>query len=170
MIRKLQSLTLAGLALAIALSISLTGPAPSRATAGTLVSTVTGATSSLLTVTKTIDGLTGGSVSNGRWTIRMPAGAFVGVGKVSLGVGSASATACELGILPIGLNRFAVPATLVAQFPRGTDLSGCVIERYEPATNRWQAVAGSRADSNTGQVSAPLDHFSSYRVQGKSGW
>lgn len=125
---------------------------------------------SLSTVTRVIDGALGGSVTNGRWTIRMAPGTFLGIGTVSLGVTSATAASCELGIAPASLNRFLVPATLVAQFPSGTNLKGAVIERFDPASGRWQAVTGSRVDAARGQVSAPLQHFSSYRVKGKSGW
>lgn len=161
LIRKSQ-VAVAGLALTLGLVVFAAGPArfPEAAEAQ----------SSSLSVTKSIIGSTGGSLSSGRWTARVQAGAYVGVGLVSLRVANPGATSCNLEILPAALNAFAVPVTLTAQFPPGTNLTDYAIERFEPATGRWVVVPGSRADSPSGRVSAPLYHFSTYRVQGKSGW
>jgi hypothetical protein len=159
----------AGLTLALGIILFAAGPARSPAPAEAQL--LSGIVSLLLNVTKSILGSVGGVVSAGRWTVRVPAGAYDGTGSITVRTASATATNVDLSIQPASLNRFARPAMLTAQFPRGTNLTGYVIERYEPASNRWEAVPGSTVDAVNARVSAPLDHFSLYRVvQGKSGW
>jgi hypothetical protein len=159
----------AGLILALGIVLFAAGPARSPAPAEAQL--LGGLVSTLLNVTKTVLGSVGGLLNSGRWTVKVPAGAYIGTAEISLRTASSTATSCDLGIQPASLNRFATPVTLTAQFARGTNVSGYVIERYEPATNRWEAVPGSMVDTVNARVSAPLDHFSSYRVnQGKAGW
>lgn len=159
----------AGTTLVLGIILFAAGPArsPAPAEAQLLGSVV----SPLLHVTSTVVGSVGGVVSSGRWTVRVPAGAYQGSGDISVRTTSSTATTVDLGIQPAALNRFERPVVLTAQFSRGTNVSGYVIERFDPATNRWEAVSGSTVDATNARVSAPLSHFSSYRVnQGKSGW
>ena len=127
-----------------------------------------------LTATQSVLGTTGGQVTGGRWTVDVPAGAFPGLGTITIRTASANATICDLTILPASLNRFAAPVRLTAQFPPGTDVTRYVIRRFDPTSNRWEVVPGSRVDPTRARVSAPLEHFSIYEVVevllGKSGW
>src|SRR5688572_20021721 len=127
-----------------------------------------------LLASRTVLGSTGGRVTNGRWSVDVPGGAFAGLGTVTIRTANPNATVCDLTILPASLNRFASPVKLTAQFPPGTDVSRYVIRRFDPASNQWQVVPGSMVDPARARVSAPLDHFSIYDVVevllGKSGW
>jgi hypothetical protein len=51
-------------------------------------------------------------------------------------------------------------------------LSVACISYYNPSTGKWEPVSGSVVSVATLTVSAPLSHFSTYRVEsgGKAGW
>jgi hypothetical protein len=51
-------------------------------------------------------------------------------------------------------------------------LSVAQISWWNPATQKWEAVSGSSVSVLNLTVSAPLMHFSTYRVSGngKAGW
>ena len=153
-----------GLTLAFVISFHLSSASPAAANE----------TLTALTATQPILGTTGGQVRSGRWTVDIPGGAFPGQATITIRTANANAAMCDLTILPATLNRFAVPVTLTAQFPPGTDVSRYVIRRFDPASNRWEVVPGSRVDPTRACVSAPLEHFSIYDVVdvllGKSGW
>jgi len=141
--------------------------------AGSLV----GGVVNLLVRTLQLVGSLGGVLSNGRWTVSIPANAVDGNATVSLGVTSTTASDCQLGIAPLSLNHFSTPVTLTVDC-RGVSndvLPGYVIRWLDPSTGRWVAVAGSKVDLTAKTVSAPLQHFSQYSVGpdpdgGKAGW
>ncbi len=141
------------------------------------VGTLVGGVVSLLVRTLQLVGSLGGSLSNGRWTVVIPANAVGGDATVSLAVSSSTASDCQLGITPSTLNHFSVPVTLTIDCRNMTtdQLRASVIRWLDPSTGKWVAVAGSTVDLNAKTVSAPLQHFSQYSVGpdpdgGKAGW
>jgi hypothetical protein len=117
----------------------------------------------------------GGSVSNGRWRLDVPAGAIAGDATVGIGVQSQSAMSCQLEILPAELNHFATPVTVTATC-KDIDrdkLRGYVVWWFDPMQNKWVVLESSKVDLVNGTVSAPLPHCSAYAVgprDGKAGW
>lgn len=131
----------------------------------------------MMLVVKTLHivGDVGGSLSNGRWRLDVPAGAFDGAADISMSLLDRTGTRCELEITPAEKNNFDKPVRLTI------DCSGVPVEqlktfvifRYDPAKNTWNPVAGSKVDLKRKTVSAPLYHFSTYAVarsDGKAGW
>jgi len=120
-------------------------------------------------------GSLGGSLSNGRWHVDIPANAVSGNATVTLGVVSSSSPSCQLEIAPATLNHFSSPVTLTVdcRYVSSATLSTYVIYWYDPVKKVWTEVAGSRVDLANKKVSAPLQHFSSYAVGpsgGRAGW
>jgi hypothetical protein len=129
----------------------------------------------LLVRTLSIVGNLGGTLTNGRWTVTLPAGAVDGSATISVAVPGLTSPACDLGITPADKNHFAVPARLTvdcAAVPLD-QLRSYVIYWYDPSTRTWVPVAGSSVDLASKTVSAPLQHFSTYAVGpsgGRAGW
>ncbi len=150
-----------------------TSAKPQRAAAPAVLLPAVG-TDGLDLVVRTIDlvGSVGGSLTNGRWSVVMPAGAVDGNAVVGLAVESPSSPVCQLDILPADRNHFSVPAMLTVDC-RAVPLARLwtlVIVWHDPATGAWVPVKGSKVDLVTRTVSAPLQHFSKYSVETKAGW
>jgi len=118
-----------------------------------------------------IVGSIGGSLSNGRWRVDVPAGAFDGTATVKIGVASSSSADCQLEIWPADKNHFSTPVRLTANCSgiSSDQLKDYIIFWFDPASRTWVPVEGSTVDLNRKTVSAPLQHFSTYKV-GKAGW
>jgi hypothetical protein len=120
-------------------------------------------------------GSIGGTLTNGRWRVEIPANAVDGNATVKLGVPSSSSSGCSLDISPADKNHFSVPVMLVVDcrnVPLDV-LKTYSIYWYNPTTSTWVAVSGSKVDLTNKTVSAPLQHFSTYSVapnSGKAGW
>ena len=124
---------------------------------------------------KTVVGLVGGTVSAGHFTVVVPPLAFVGVATVTAKVPFPDASQCELGISPEDKNQFLTPVMLVANMDGllPPDLvARSHVQWLNPATGKWQQVHGSTVDLANLTVSAPLQHFSQYRVsvEGRASW
>ena len=122
-----------------------------------------------------IVGSVGGSLSNGRWRVDVPAGAFDGTASVGVGVASSTSASCELQITPADKNQFKTPVRLTVDCSSvsPTLLKTYVISWFNPTTRTWVPVQGSTVDLTNKTVSAPLQHFSTYSVGpagGKAGW
>jgi hypothetical protein len=120
-------------------------------------------------------GSVGGTLTNGRWRVDVPANAIEGTASIGLGVQSSASADCHLEILPATQNHFAVPVRLTADCGSvpSDQLAHYVIFWYDPGTGKWVPVAGSAVDLAHKAVSAPLQHFSRYAVgpaDGKAGW
>jgi hypothetical protein len=140
-----------------------------------LIGSLIGAVVNLLVKTLNLIGSLGGSLTNGRWRLDIPAGAVDGNGTVTLAVPSLTSPDCQLGISPSSLNGFSKPVTLTADCSgvSNTVLSTYVIYWYNPNTKVWEEVAGSKVDLTRKVVTAPLMHFSQYAVGpsgGRAGW
>ena len=149
-------------ALAIVMASSIDGDARKR--------------NSEITQTLNVNGSRGGSVSAGRFTVIVPAGAIEGRAKITITVPNRGAKVCELHITPAAANKFKLPVTLRANVKdAGPDKqSELGILYFNPHTQSWQPVPGSKVNLATGKVEAPLEHFSVYGVgsivEGRSGW
>ena len=123
----------------------------------------------------TIVGSVGGSLTNGRWRVDVPAGAFDGSATVKIGVIDGTSPSCQLEISPAEKNAFRTPVRLTANCSSiaSDQLKNYVIFWFNPATRAWVPVEGSTVDLSRKTVSAPLQHFSAYAVGprgSKAGW
>ena len=123
-----------------------------------------------------LNGGRGGSVSAGRFTVIVPDGAVEGKATIKITVTNHGAKVCELHITPAAANKFNVPIMLRANVKDAKleTQAGLGILYFNPRSNSWRPVAGSKVNLATGKVEAPLDHFSVYGVgsivEGRSGW
>ena len=125
------------------------------------------------TSTRTI-GLLGGVVAAGNFTVVIPAGALLTTARVTVTQPDPTRPVVDLHITPPSANKFLLPVLLIANAkPMDRSLlSVAYLSYYNPSTGRWERVAGSKVDLLGLTVSAPLWHFSTYRVEsgGKAGW
>ena len=140
-----------------------------------LLGGVTGLLKGLLTVTLDLVGSLGGTLSNDKWKVVIPAGAVEGNATVGMTVDQSTRASVQLEIFPVEKNHFAVPATLTFDCSgvSSSELSNYTIYWYNPATKAWVEVQGTKVDLVTKTVSAPLSHFSEYSAGprgGKAGW
>jgi len=123
---------------------------------------------------KQIRGLLGGTVAAGDFTVIVPPLAVNGTVTVTVTQPDVDAPIVELDITPASANRFRLPVLLIAKasrMDRGL-LSLAYISRFDPATEQWERIPGCTVSLLNLTVTAPLEHFSRYRVeaQGKAGW
>ena len=125
-----------------------------------------------------IDGSKGGTVSNGRFQLCIPPGAFIGTGTISISVPDPAVMQCQLSISPAGLNGFLVPVQLIADYgsssgpgPGSPAPSDPALLWFDEVNQRWVRMPGSSVTSWNNTLTTPLPHFSSYGVIGnKAGW
>jgi hypothetical protein len=152
------------------------GPPPSALTTSTDdgSNSPSGMATTGVTTTREINGLLGGLVRAGRFTVIVPPGAFSGFAAVTVSQPDLSTLVCDLSISPASKNGFLVPVLLLADcrgLLPGTLLSTSFISWYDPANGTWTRVPGSTVNLLNLSVQAPLWHFSRYRVEdGKAGW
>lgn len=119
-------------------------------------------------------GLLGGIVSVGDFTLVIPPAALPQPAAVTVRQADLDHPVVDLTISPASANHFRLPVLLVAN-ARKMDpslLSIAQISWWNPATQKWEAVSGSSVSVGSLTVTAPLQHFSTYRVSGngKAGW
>lgn len=126
------------------------------------------------TSTRVINGLLGGTVRAGDFTVVFPPLAFTGKATVTVSQPDLTSPVVDLHISPASANRFRVPVQLIARASKVDPqlLSVTCLSYFNPSTNRWEPVAGSTVNVLSLTVQAPLWHFSRYRVEsgGKAGW
>jgi len=146
------------------------GPIPSQST----FSSAPGNPGRELKRKGSVDGAVGGTVCLGRFRVEVPAGAFDGVGDITIVVPDSLELRCDLQITPGRLNAFRVPVLLHVDCSGASNLADpakLAIVRFEPSHDWWREVAGDAANAATIEVLAPLEHFSDYGVvAGKAGW
>jgi len=151
-------------------SATATGEAPAEILGLDLLG---GGANSATTRTVTV-GLLGGTVSVGNFTVIIPPAALTRTATVTVSQPDLTRPVVNLSISPASANRFLLPVLLVADAKRmdRSLLSVACIAYYNPETANWEPVAGSSISLLNLTVSAPLFHFSTYRVQsgGKAGW
>jgi hypothetical protein len=132
-----------------------------------------GGTNSTTTKTATI-GLLGGTVSVGNFTVVVPPAALLRTATITVSQPDLARPVVNLSISPASANQFLLPVLLVADAkPMNRSLlSVATIGYYNPTTGKWETVPGSEVSLLNLTVSAPLWHFSTYRVEagGKAGW
>jgi hypothetical protein len=113
-----------------------------------------------------ITSTSGGTVTNGRWKLVVPSGAFAGTARVAISTPNSKAWDCRLGILPATTNTFDVPAMLVVDCHTVTprQLAKWALFRYDTGSATWVRVPDSTIDLKKKTVTAPVMDFSSYKV------
>ena len=136
-------------------------PEPAPAPASTLVQS-----------SRTLDPLLGGVVSAGRFKVVVPPGALRQRATISVTQRDPMGREVELGIAPESANGFLVPVTLTANCADmpATLLRVQTIWWWNPGAQRWDAVLNVQINLFGRSVSAPLWHFSKYKVDSKAGW
>ena len=172
-----------GLALLLALAGCSNMPTqPPLPTSETAVSVTDDAPAEVLglgggttTTTRTVTiGLLGGIVSVGDFTVVFPPAALTRTATVTVSQPDLARPVVNLSISPASANRFLLPVILTAKAKRMDPklLSIACISYYNPTTQKWEDLPGSSVSLLNLTVSAPLWHFSTYRVSsgGKAGW
>jgi hypothetical protein len=130
-------------------------------------------TSTTTTSTKTLSAL-GGTISAGDFTLVVPPLALPQTATITVRQPDPTKPVVELSISPASANRFLVPVLLTGNASKmdRSLISVACISWYNPSTGNWEPVSGSTVSVATLTVSAPLSHFSTYRVEsgGKAGW
>ena len=136
-----------------------------------------------LTVSNRIDGSVGGRLVCGRFVASVPAGAFDGVGTITMSMPDSTIMLCDLNVEPVELNGFLKPIDLALHTTgTTTDLDSLEIYWWDPDARSWKAMGCQKstnlervlldelltADAIEGAV-LPLAHFSRYAA-GKAGW
>jgi len=119
-------------------------------------------------------GLLGGIVSVGDFTVIVPPAALLRTATITVTQPDLAHPVVNLSISPASANRFLLPVLLVANAGRMNPslLSLATISYMNPATGNWETVPGCSVSLLGLTVTAPLSHFSTYRVSsgGKAGW
>jgi len=125
------------------------------------------------TTTKRI-GILGGVVAAGDFKVVIPPGALLTPALITVSQPDPARPVVDLSITPASANKFLLPVLLVANASKMQTslLSVAYMGYYNPKTGAWERVDGSMVSVATLSVSAPLWHFSTYRVEsgGKAGW
>jgi len=147
-----------------------TGGAPSQALSLNLLGDSSGTT----TTKSAVIGLLGGVVSVGDFTVVIPPLALTQTATVTVSQPDLAHPVVNLSISPASANHFLLPVLLTANVKRLDPalLSIATISYYNPATARWETVPGVSLSLLNLTLTAPLSHFSTYRVStdGKAGW
>lgn len=123
---------------------------------------------------KAIEGCRGGTVTAGRFTVKLPPGAFLGVATVTVSMPDSSVMICDLTITAgpgcNAENRFDVPVDLTADVsaPGLADASEVTMYWYDPDRDLWVDLFVESRHSGS-EVTTSLHHFSKYGA-GKAGW
>ena len=123
-----------------------------------------------VTVSAEIDGEKGGALLCGRYSLKVPSGAFKGLGVITMTMRDSTVMVCNLSISPVSLNNFNTPVELTADLSSTNmlDASGCTNYWYDPTRTLWVSlIAKSRCSGSL--ITTTLDHFSTYG-SGKAGW
>lgn len=126
------------------------------------------------TTKSAVIGILGGTVSVGDFTVVVPAGALTRTATITVSQPDLARPVVNLSIWPASANSFLLPVLLVANASRmdRSLLSVAYMSYLNPATGKWETVPGCSVDLLNLTVTAPLSHFSTYRVSadGKAGW
>jgi len=121
-----------------------------------------------------VSGDHGGTLSVGRFTIQVPAGAYKGDATIGVSVPDQGVLQCNLSISPASANGFRVPVTLTTSYAGANvvDPNALVEVWFDESSGLWRPVLGTSVDPANKEVVAPLAHFSRYGVvnEGKAGW
>lgn len=120
-----------------------------------------------VSVTQKIVGVRGGSVHLGRFTLVVPPRALHGRALITMSLPDLDGLECDLQIAPASANDFAAPLRLSCDYggvgPLG-DSVRLAMTSYDPVQAIWVDVPGTQVDEPNEQVTAPILHFSRFRV------
>lgn len=119
-----------------------------------------------------IYGLLGGIVKAGKFTVIIPPLAINGQAMVTVSQPDLSKLEVDLDITPASANRFRLPVLLIgdaSSMPREL-LSISTIQWWDTENGVWVNVPGATVSLLNLTVTAPLWHFSKYRIEGRAGW
>ena len=152
---------------------------PKSAAPAALLNAVSHATVSLLAVLPSaeqtatsasamIDGAEGGTLSLGRFTLTVPAGAWSGRATVTIHQPNPALLQCSLEVSGVE-NQFAVPVTLTTDLSyTGAAANEAGMVWFDPASAAWWLI---ESGANGSSISTNLSHFSQYGVlRTKAGW
>ena len=116
--------------------------------------------------------LLGGTVAAGQFKVVVPPGALRQRALVTVRQPRLDERLVQLEVSPASANGFLVPVLLVANCPDMDTklLSLETIWWWNPDAQRWEAVLGVQINLLGRTLTAPLWHFSTYKVGGKAGW
>ena len=127
-----------------------------------------------VTTKTTVVGILGGVVAVGDFVVVIPPTALTRTSTITVQQLDLLHPIVHLTISPASANGFRLPVLLVANANRMDRklLSAACISYYNPATGNWDDLSGSAVSVAGLTVTAPLWHFSTYRVSsgGKAGW
>jgi len=130
--------------------------------------------SSSTTKKSVVVGLLGGVISVGDFTLVIPPLALIQTATVTVSQPDLAHPVVSLSISPASANHFLLPVLLVgnAKHLGSSLISLATISYYNPATAQWEDVPGVSLSLLNLTVTAPLSHFSIYRISlgGKAGW
>lgn len=132
-------------------------------------------TDSSWVLTSPVDGSLGATLRVDRVKVEIPVGAVSGKVQIRVEVTHAGSYV-DLEILPADRNSFSTPVRLAFDCAHVSPslLRNFYVQWRNPDTGLFEVVPGSEVDMTTGQVTAPLSHFSQYRVSyilpTKAGW
>ncbi|HET9950191.1 MAG TPA: hypothetical protein VFS09_00205 [Candidatus Eisenbacteria bacterium] len=136
-----------------------------------------------LSASVTIDGTLGGRVVCGRYVATVPAGAFAGVGTITMTLPDSTLMLCDLEISPADLNGFLAPIDLALHTTKtSTDVDSVDFYWWDTEKGDWTSMGSQKSttldpvltDELLGTdpivgVRLDLNHFSRY-MAGKAGW
>ena len=116
--------------------------------------------------TAKINGIEGGVLKAGRFTLTVPAGSYIGHADVGIAVPHPNATVCEVQIFPHPSRDFEVPFLLSADLQDASVdvLPNLAVLSFDTSKREWLTVPGSSVDWMGEEVEAPLSHFSTFMV------
>ena len=121
---------------------------------------------------RTIDPLLGGTVVAGQFRVVVPPGALRQRAVVTVRQPRLDERVVQLEISPPSANGFLVPVLLIADCS-DMDLKLLRLQTifwWNPDLKRWDAVLDVQINLLGHTLTAPLWHFSTYKVGGKAGW
>lgn len=153
-------------------SAMLAAPIVDDPTASPITQTEPSATVQGAEASRLINPLVGGTVRAGQFRVIVPPGALRMAATVTVKQADLTRKEVQLEVTPASANGFLVPVLLVADCADMSSrlLSLQTIYWWNPATSRWQGVAGVQINLLNKSISVPLWHFSTYKVDGKAGW
>jgi hypothetical protein len=123
-----------------------------------------------MSVTSTINGALGSLVRNGAWTVAIAPGAIAGTTTLTVAPVAAERPTISLELGDPSLNAFSRPVLLAFHTRDRLTVRDLTIYWWSPSDQRWIEVPGVMGNTTTGDLVAPLQHFSIYCVGSKAGW
>ena len=116
--------------------------------------------------------LLGGTVVAGQFRVVVPPGALRERALITICQPRLDQRVVQLDVSPPSANGFIVPVLLIADCSN-MDLKLLSLQTmwwWNPVAQRWEAVLNVQVNLLGRTVTAPLWHFSTYKVGGKAGW